>query len=79
MGRRLHRRLAQNLDAWIVKSTDNPASGHPRSLVGHRIVSWPRRPRRLKGVASSAGGPESDERPTAEISSIQALMELTPT
>ena len=73
---RLHRRLAQDLAARIVKSTDNPASGHPQPLVGHRIVSRPRRQRRLKGVASSARGPESDERPTAEMSSIQALMQL---
>ena len=29
------------------------------------------------GVASSAGGPESDERPMAEMASVQALMELT--
>ena len=35
-----------------------------------------RRPRRLKGAASSAGGSESSERPTAEMSSVQALMEL---
>ena len=76
LGHRLHRRLAQDLAARIVKSTDNPASGHPRSPVGHRIVSLPRRQRRLKGVASSAGGPLSDERPTAEMSSVQALMEL---
>ena len=53
--RRLHRRLAQDLAAQVVKSTDNPASGHPRFPVGHRIVSRSRRPRRLKGVASSAG------------------------
>ena len=47
VGRRLHRRLAQDLAARVVKSTDNPASGHPRSPVGHRIVSRPQRPRRL--------------------------------
>ena len=76
VGRRLHRRLAQDLAARVVKSTDNPASGHPRSAVGHRVVSRPRRPHRIKGVASLAGGPESDERPTAEMSSVQALMEL---
>ena len=35
-----------------VKPTVSPASGHPRSPVSHRIVSRPRRPRRLKGVAS---------------------------
>ena len=76
VGRRLHHRLAQHLAARVVKSTDNPASGHLRSPVSHRIVSRPRRPRRLKGVASSARGPESSERPTAEMSSVQALMEL---
>ena len=65
VGRRLHRRLAQDLAARVVKSTDN-----------HRIVSRPRRPCRLKGAASSARGPESSERPTAEMSSVQALMEL---
>ena len=76
VGRRLHRRLAQDLAVCVVKSTDNPASGHPRSPVGHRIVSRPRRPRRLKGVASSAGGPESSGRPTAEMSSVQTPLEL---
>ena len=30
----------------------------------------------LKGAASSAGGPESSERPTTEMSSVQVLMEL---
>ena len=76
VGRRLHRGLAQDLAARVVKSTDNPASGHLRSPVSHRIVSRPRRPRRLKGGASSAGGLESSGRPTAEMSSVQALMEL---
>ena len=75
MGRRLHHRLAQDLAARVVKSTDNPAGGHIRSPLGHRIVSRPRRPRRLKGAASSAGGPESSECPTAEMSSVQALMD----
>ena len=37
VGRRLHRRLAQDLTARVVKSTDNPASGHLRSPVSHRI------------------------------------------
>ena len=76
MGRRLHRRLAQDLAARVVKSTYNPAGGHSRSLLGHRIVSRPRWPRRLKGAASSAGGLESSERRAAEMSSVQALMEL---
>ena len=76
VGRRLHRRLAQDLAARVVKSTYNPAGGHIRSPLGHRIVSRPRRPRRLKGAASSAGGLESSECPAAEMSSVQALMEL---
>ena len=50
--------------------------GHIRSLLGHRIVSRPRRPRHLKGATSSAVEPESSERPAAEMSSMQALMEL---
>ena len=72
VGRRLHRRLAQDLAARVVKSTDTPAGGHIQSPLGHRIVSWPR----LKGATSSAGGPESSERPVAEMPSVQALMEL---
>ena len=74
--RQLHRRLSQELAARVAKSTDSSASGHPRSLASHRTVSRPRRPRRLKGVASSAGGPESSGRLTAEMSSVQALMDL---
>ena len=77
VGRRLHRRLAQDLAARVVKSTDTLAGGHIRSPLGHRTVSRTRRPRRLKGATSSAGGPESSERPAAEMSSVQALMELT--
>ena len=50
----LHRRLAQELAAHVAKSTDSPASGHPRPPASHRTVSRPRRPRRLKRVASSA-------------------------
>ena len=76
MGSRLHRRLAQDLAARVVKSTYNPAGGHIRSPLGHGIVSRPRWPRRLKGAAGSAGGPESSERTMAEMSSVQALMEL---
>ena len=74
--RQLHRRLAQELAAHVAKSTYKPASGHPRSPASHRTVSRPRRPRHLKGVASSAGGPESSGRLTAEMSSVQALMDL---
>ena len=73
----LHRRLAQELASRVVKSTDSPASGQPRSTAGHRTVSRSRRPRRLKGVANSAGGPESRCRLTAEMSSVQALMDLS--
>ena len=47
-----------------------------QSAVGHRIVSRSRRPRRLKGVSNSAGGPESVCRLPAEMSSVQALMDL---
>ena len=39
-------------------------------------MSRPRRPRRLKGATSSAAGLESSEHPTAEMSSVQASMEL---
>ena len=74
--RRLHRQLAQELASRVVKSTDSPASGQPRSLAGHRTVSRSRRPRHLKGVANSAGGPESQCRLMAEMSSVQALMDL---
>ena len=41
VGRRLHHRLAQDLAARVVKSTDTPAGGHIRSPLGHRIVSRP--------------------------------------
>ena len=41
VGRRLHRRLAQDLAARVVKSTDNLAGGHIRSPLGHRIMSRP--------------------------------------
>ena len=75
--RQLHRQLTQDRPARVVKSTDNPASGPLRPPVGHKIVSWARRPRRLKGVASLAEGPELGEHPSAEMSSVQALMELT--
>ena len=69
--RRLHRRLAQELASRVVPPTDSPASVQPRSAVGHRTVSRSRRrPRRLKGVTNSAGGPESSG------SSVQALMDL---
>ena len=43
VGCRLHRQLAQDLAAQVVKSTDTPAGGHIRSLPGHRIMSRPRR------------------------------------
>ena len=56
--------------------TDSPASVQPRSTVGHRTVSRSGRPRRLKGVTNSAGGPASSCRLPAEMSSVQALMDL---
>ena len=74
--RRLHRRLARELASRVVLPTDGPASVQPRSTVGHRTVSRSRRPRRLKGVTNSAGGPESSCRLPAEMSSVQALMDL---
>ena len=76
MGRCLHRRLTPDLSAGVVKSTDNLESGPLRPTAGHRIVSRPRRPRRLKGVTKLAEGPELGERPSTEMSSIQELMEL---
>ena len=73
---RLHRRLAQELASRVVLPTDSPASVQPRSTVGHQTVSRSRRPRRLKGDTNSAGGPESSCRLPAEMSSVQALMDL---
>ena len=55
VGCRLHRRLIPYPSAGVVKSTDNPASGPLRPTAGHRIVSRPRRPRRLKGVGRGVG------------------------
>ena len=72
----LHRRLAQELASRVVPPTDSPASVQPRSAVGHRTVSRSRRPRRLKGVTHAAGVPESSCRLPAEMSSVQALMDL---
>ena len=57
VARRLHRRFAQELASRVVLPTDSLASVQPRSTVGHRTVSRSRRPRRLKGVTNSAGGP----------------------
>ena len=77
--RRLHRRLAQELASHVVMPTDSPASVQPRSAVGHLqsdTVSQSRRPCRLKGVTHEAGGPESSCRLPAQMSSIQALMDL---
>ena len=54
-----------------MRSTDSPAGGPLRPAVGHRSVSRGRRPRRLKGIASSSQGLKF-----AEMSSVQALMEL---
>ena len=74
--RRLHRQLTQELAARISLSMDSPASVPSRSAVGHRTVSRTRRPRRLKGSADSSMRPESDCRPPAEVSKVQALMDL---
>ena len=74
--RRLHRWLAQELASRVVPPTDSPASVQPRSEVGHRTVSRSQRPRRLKGVTHAARGPESSCRLPAEMSSVQALMDL---
>ena len=74
--RRLHRRLAQEIASRVVPPADSLASVQPRFTVGHRTVSRSRRPRRLKGVTNSAGGPESSCRLPAEMSSVQALMDL---
>ena len=60
----------------MVKSMDSPAVTPPRAAVGHRSVSRGRRPRRLKGSVSANKGFRLSEHPSAEMSSIQALMEL---
>ena len=44
--------------------------------MGHRSVSRGRRPRRLKGSVNTGQGLRLSERPSAEMSSVQALMEL---
>ena len=75
--RRLHHQLAQELAARIALPTDSPASVPSRSVVGHRTFSRTRRPRRLKGVTDSSGGPESVCRLPVEMSSVQALMDLS--
>ena len=62
--------LTQDVSARVVKSTDNPASGPLLPAMGHRSASRGRRPRRLKGVASSAQGPELGERPSSEMSGV---------
>ena len=71
------RGLSQRVSARMVKSTDSPAVIPPRAAVGHRSVSHGRRPRRLKGSVSASQGFRLSERPSAEMSSVQALMELT--
>ena len=75
--RRLHHQLAQELAARIALPTDSPESVPSRSAVGHRTVSRTRRPRRLKGVTDSSRGPESVCRIPMEMSSVQALMDLS--
>ena len=74
--RQAPRGFTQNVSAKIVKSTDSPAVGPLRPAVGHRSVSRGRRPRRLKGNISTGQGLKLSERPSADMSSIQALMEL---
>ena len=70
------RGLTQKVSGRMVKSTDSPAVTPPRAAVGHRSVSRGRRPRRLKGSVSTSQGFRLSERPSAEMSSVQALMEL---
>ena len=74
--RQAPRGLIQDVSARIVKSTDSPAGGPLRPAVCHRSVSRGRRPGRLKGSVSTGQGLKLDERPSAEMSSVQALMEL---
>ena len=57
------RGLSQRVAARMVKSTDKSGSRG-------------RRPRRLKGSVSANKGSRLSERPSAEMSSVQALMEL---
>ena len=75
--RQLHRQLAQELAARIALPTDSSVSVPSRSAVSHRTVSRTRRPRRLKGVTDPSGGPESVCRLPIEMSSVQALMDLS--
>ena len=62
-GRQGPRGLDRRVSARMVKSTE-------------RSVSRGRRPRRLKGSVSANKGCRLSERPSAEMSSVQALMEL---
>ena len=75
--RRLHHQLARELAARIALPMDTPASAPSRSAVGHRTVSWTQRPRQLKGVTDSSGRPESVCRIPMEMSSVQALMDMS--
>ena len=75
--RRLHRQLAQELATRISLPTDSLTNVPSRSIVGHRTVSRSRRPRRLKCVTDSSGRPESGCHLPAEVSSVQALMDLS--
>ena len=61
--RRGPRRLNQRVSTRMVKSTD-------------KSVSRGKRPRRLKGSVSANKGFRLSEHPSAEMSSVQALMEL---
>ena len=66
----------KKVSARIVKSTDSPAVGPLWAAVCHRSVSRGRRPRRPKGSVSTGQGLKLSERPSSEMSSVQALMEL---
>ena len=69
--------LARELATQIALPTETLASVPSRSAVGHKTVSRTRRPRRQKGVTNSSGGPESVCRIPMEMSSVQALMDLS--
>ena len=64
------RGLTQKVSARMAKSSDSPAVTATRAVVGHRSVSRGR----LKGSASTSQGFGLSECPSAEMSSVQALM-----
>ena len=71
--RRLHRQPTQSRSDMVVESTDKPASGALRPPVDHKIVSRAASPQRSYNCGR---GPDIGGRPPAEMSSVQALMEL---